>query len=194
MGYSIAIRAANKTLKKQMKSFMENNYRKPHELLGKKNDYSRFTDDPSYDSHKRALGFDFNASGLERDYIFAVCRWMALKIGEVSSRWKKLGKAVPFTVYDGGKTNDDRWPVLVKSEWESVVPDDLAWCLVESTGFQNRYDHYRGLPLEYGESEEDAINKMIEAESVLYGKPVEEVTKTIENELQRLDGLWKKHA
>lgn len=194
MGYSFAIRAANNKLKKKMKAFMDEHYHKPHELFGGKNDYSRFTDDLSYDSHRMALGFDFNATEPERDYIFAVCRWMALKVGQVRARWKSLGKAVPFTVYDGGLSNDDRWPVLVKDEWERVVPKDLDWCLVSSLGFKTYRDKFKGLPVQKGETEEQVIDRMIEAQSCLFGRPVEEVEKLIEDELKRLDKLWKAYS
>ena len=101
MGYSIAMRAENKNLQKKMIHFMKENYVLPHILFGRENDYSRLTDNYgsnarrgrsglSYDNNRMAIGFDFNACEPERDYIFAVTRWMALKVG-AKKEFKGLG-------------------------------------------------------------------------------------------------------
>lgn len=81
MGYSVAIRARSKKMKGILLDFMERNYRQPSELFNQEHNYSKLTDDLSYDHGKNAVGFDYNACEPERDYIFAVCRWMAIKAG-----------------------------------------------------------------------------------------------------------------
>ncbi len=46
----------------------------------------------SYDSGSCRIGFDYKSSGFEREYIFSICRWMAMTVG-LDGR--------PVVVYDG---------------------------------------------------------------------------------------------
>jgi len=85
MGYSIVTPVKSKKVKVIMKAFMEKNFR-PWSILysGYDYDHSRFGDDLDYGWARSCLGFDcHSATGEgERDYIFAVCRWMSLRVGE----------------------------------------------------------------------------------------------------------------
>ena len=193
MGYSIAIRCKNKELKEKMITFMEANYRGWSKIGNQQDDYSRFSDDLSYDSGKMAIGFDYNACEPDRDYIFAVCRWMALKIGR-KRRWKELG-LIPFYVCDGGHTADDRFPILVKDEWEKKAPNSYEWCLVTSTGFKPVENKYKGSPLYEEYKKKGRVNEFITKHTSIYENlfgGCKKVNKLISDELKRLDDLWRK--
>jgi hypothetical protein len=202
MGYSIAMRAENKGLQKKMIHFMEENYTLPSILFGKENNYSRLTANCieyasglSYDNNQLAIGFDFNANGPERDYIFAITRWMALKIG-AKKEFKGLGP-VPYIAYDGGRTKDDRWPILIREQWAGKPLHGYAWCVVDSIGFEIAETRWIGYPQYAGaktKKEKDRILKeLIKCEEILGGMKFKKANKLICNELNRLDKLWQKN-
>jgi hypothetical protein len=85
MGYSISIHVSSDELRGKILQFLEKNYRCWPAVCGKgKHSYSRGpTDDISYGGTKTSIGFDYGAmSGFERDYIYSVLRWMAIKVGD----------------------------------------------------------------------------------------------------------------
>ena len=205
MGYSIAMRAENKGLQKKMINFMKENYTFPHILFGGDYDYSRLADNYnsnarrdhsglSYDHNRMAIGFDFNAFEPERDYIFAITRWMALKIGE-KKEFKGLGRPVPYIAYDGGRIKDDRWPVLVQEQWEGKPLHGYEWCIVDSVGFQPIESKYADLPRHLKaktKKEKDIVTKdLIKNMEVLMDRKVSKVNEFIHNELKLLDALWQ---
>lgn len=69
----------------------------------------------SYRNPHTSIGFGKLAHGWERDYQFAVCRWIALQVGRQKMRFSKedcggtTDKPVPFIVYD----DIDSWPVFL---------------------------------------------------------------------------------
>lgn len=188
MGYSIAMRCRSKALKKKMRAFMKTHYRGWAEIDdNQKHSYSRFSDDLDYDGAKTALGFDYNACEPERDYIFAVCRWMAIKIGR-KKKWKALG-LVPYYVYDGYES----WPILVEDEWKEKVPKKFVWCLYSSTGFKAMENKYKGVPLFEDYEKENRVEEFFKKHMSIYFEifgGFEKVNELIKNELQRLDDLW----
>lgn len=201
MGYSIACHAADKASFKRMAKFMAKKYRKPAKVFGLKNNYSRLATNMgkdacthlSYDRCPLAIGFDFNSCEPERDYIFDVVRWMALKIGE-KKMFKGLGKKVPYICYDGGHCLDDRWPVLVEDEWKNKVKS-MKWCLVTAVGMSPlRYRFEGDGVLDKLEEKKKAnyIAKRNELQKNICGFSMDEADKIIEKELQRLDKAWKK--
>jgi hypothetical protein len=197
MGYSIGMRPKSKQLKDKMLAFMEKYYR-PYsvafkKITGAKADYSRFTDDMSYDNGHYALGFDFNACDPERDYIFAVTRWMALKIGK-ERLFKGVG-SVPFYVYDGGITPDDRWPILVESVWKDKAPAKYQWTLTDDLGYKSLERQWLGVPYftnEDGSFRQDKLKERVGFLTTLYGTSPYKCWNHIRKELQRLDKLWEK--
>ncbi len=185
MGYSIAIRAENDMLLKKMIQFMEENYRNPHEIFGGEGDFSRLSDDLSYDDDKLAYGFDYNACEPERDYIFLICRWMAIKIGQ-KKHWKELG-SVPHIVYDGYEP----WPVLIDTEWKDKVPEEFEWCLVSSTGFVAVDAKY--IRMAERLKKPKVLKNQRRLIEEMSGMKPEKLNKILENELIRLDELWSKY-
>lgn len=129
MGYSIAIRPRSKKLQEKMIKFMEKNYKAPHVLFDE-GDYSSSsevpTDDLSYDNAKLTLGFDYSCMPeYEHDYVFAVLRWMSLKIGR-KRKWKNMPTSVPYIVYDGFEA----WPVIVEGTIPiEEIPEDKRWAI-----------------------------------------------------------------
>lgn len=192
MGYSIAIRCKNKALQEQMISFMDENYRNWPEISGMDiHAYSNFTDELSYDSNKRAIGFDYNACEPERDYIFAVVRWLALKIGK-KIKWKELGR-IPFYVYDGCEPV----PILTESDWKGV-PDQYKWARVSDMGFKPVELKLEGTPIYQKYKKRNAIDEFMKKYMSIYYDHIsggyKRVNELIENELKRLDKLWMNYG
>lgn len=194
MGYSIAIRA-KKNLREKMIKFMEKNYREAHTVFGYEYSLSSFAYNSttekgmSYDNAPAAMGFNYN-SGMdepERNYVFSVTRWMALKIGMVKKH-PELG-TIPYYVYDGGNSKDDYWAILIKSEWEAKVPQNYKWCLVNELGFKSMESCLR-----YFHLTSKILNKTKNAFSSLMGFSMSKANKKILDELNRLDELWKKEG
>jgi hypothetical protein len=176
MGYSIAAIARNKELLVQMWNFLQKNYTEPKKLFDKEHSRSRLAynlDDESnhlsYDHSEFAIGFDYNACDPEREYIFSVVRWIALKIGEkrLIEECKDLGE-VYFYVYDGG----DKCPIITDNLGIDFYKDSV----VSNVGY-------------YSQSEKILEDKRYEDEG-WYKQMVEEYKisdKLINDELQRLE-------
>lgn len=180
-----------------MSQFIERYYRDPDKLFNQIGNYSRFASNHydekstlSYDSHKLALGFDYNACESERDYIFAVVRWMALKVGQIKE-FKGLGKA-PCYVYDGGTmATEDVWPVLIDTEWK--LPSSSEWVpnLVSKTGFKSLTAKFLNHPgYAKAKNKEVWLEKMKANLESLYDGKVDSIDKIISEELNRLEELW----
>ena len=199
MGYSIACHARSKRLLRLMRDFMESNYKEPHDLFHFKWKYSQsrlatnLGDEAhglSYDHRRSAIGFDYNASDPERDYIFSITRWMTLKIGR-RKFFKGIG-TVPYLVYDGVES----MPVLIATEWEGRVPKDYRGGFVDAKGYRPQEQRYRYLP------RYKSANKK-EKKALLYqllgyflreiGLSVEKVDRLISDELSYLDEEWERY-
>jgi len=176
MGYSIAVRVKSKTLRDQMYQFLQVNYHKPSEVFKELGyDSSRLVLDGNmaYDSGKCSIGFNYSCMDeAENQYVYCVLYWIALKVGK-RRPFNKLGASVPYIVYDGYEA----WPRLLRSEWESKVPAEFKWCLVEGCGFKScrREGHGR---------------KFYEAIAAMLGRSFKKQDKMVQEELQRLDRLW----
>jgi len=194
MGYTIAAHAKNAKLQKAMLAFMEEHYRKPHEVFGGEHDYSRLDigKDLSYDNHPRAIGFDFNACEPERDYIIDVTRWMALKVGK-PVKVNMLPRKVPCTYYDGGENDEDRWPVLVRDEWKKEVSEKWDWCLANKLGHKPVARKFKGTPLWDSLDAEGRKKHMKEHSRYMKefsGYSFEELDRILVKELKRLEKAW----
>jgi hypothetical protein len=193
MGYTVAVHAKNKNLLCDMWVFMQEYYTKPSALFGRKNDYSRLSvninKEPglSYDHSKLAIGFDYNAVGPERDYIFSIIRWMTIKIGK-TKRLKAIGD-VPYYVYDGY----DKCLVIVGDFYNENIPEEYKHCVVDSYGYQTFASQYFGVPA-YEEAPDKNIwiQEKLSAYATLAGIPASIVEEKIKNELIRLEALYTK--
>jgi hypothetical protein len=187
------MRCRSGRLQRLMAEFMEKNYREWEEVCGRKGpSYSRFASNGypdssrlSYDHAKSALGFDFNCGEPERDYIFAVTRWMALKVG-TRRTYRDVG-LVPFYVYDGGAETDSYWPILVDRK---DVPADRQWCVCTRTGFQSVRRKYDSIL----KSKDKTSHLLRLVGSILRNidLDIRKIDELMSGELDRLDSLWQK--
>jgi hypothetical protein len=145
MGYSLAIRTRNQDLRKKMCGFMGEHFRSWPQIADLK--YSSSASKPgldlNYDSSKSALGVDYQSTlhGWDREYIYALTRWMAIRIGQVKTKFAKdvvtpnvFKKPVPFIVYDGYES----WPLIVITEKQAAkLSKELQWCACDSLGLRS---------------------------------------------------------
>jgi hypothetical protein len=140
MGYDIYVVARSMKLKQKMLRFMRKNHVTWEKLVGCEH---RYTSDILHGHQlcagKFAIGIHYGVvSGVERDYAYAVVRWMSLKIGR---RCKTFGgceadksiseKPVPYYSYDG----TERCPIV--TEGKSIK----GWRIVDKYGLLKRpYD------------------------------------------------------
>jgi hypothetical protein len=192
MGYSIATRARSKKLLLNMWDFMQEHYTLPSDLFNQRDNYSRlavniFDDESSlsYDSSKLAIGFDYNACEPERDYIYLVVKWMALKIGK-SYKIRNVGE-VPYYVYDGY----EKCPIFVESLWKDNIPEKYKWALVNDIGFESLSKKYVGVPAyENAPNKKKWVEKKLSIYSELIEMPWREVDNKIHDELKKLDSVY----
>lgn len=192
MGYSVTTRARSKKLLLNMWNFMQEHYTLPSDLFNQYGNYSRlavniFEDEYglSYDSSKLAIGFDYNACEPERDYIYLVVKWMALKIGK-TYKLRNVGE-VPYYVYDGC----EKTPILVESSWKDKISEEYKWALVNDVGFKSLSKSYVGVPAyEDAPDQEKWIEKRLSVYSEIANMPWREVDKKIHDELKKLESLY----
>lgn len=135
MGYSIAIRVRSETQRLKFLKFMQMNFhhwsivcgKPPSEWQGSASDP---TDDLSYGDTRASIGFDYQSGvyGFERDYIYSVIRWMAIKVGDRKTKMlvdgdeegnviHEFSGPTPYYIYDVEKALN---PVLVVTEEEAA--------------------------------------------------------------------------
>lgn len=193
MGYTVATPIRDEESKARMLAFLEKNFKHWDELRGRalqnrgRGYRGPIADDAadglSYDHGSCRIGFDFNTPAFDRDYIFAVCRWMALKVG-----WCVEFPIAPIVAVDGDELADPVCPGLVgvypvivydgesNNPWPMIrdrvtAGDAHRWCVVDEFGCHD--DDYRSL----------VLNKEF------YGY---DGAKIIRDEMKRLDALWTK--
>jgi hypothetical protein len=148
MGYSISIQVSSNPLRKKLLDFMGVNYRRWSVVCGK--DPSEWsgssrgpTDDISYGVDKTSIGFDYGPmQGFERDYIYSVLRWMAIKVGdrklEMNTDEDEYGpdepvtfsEPIPYYRYD---CDSHFTPILVvtKEQEAALLKDHRHWAVDE---------------------------------------------------------------
>jgi len=143
MGYTVATPIRNEQDQALMFEFLFNNFRHWDDLRHRESRYYRgpsVNGDLDYDKGPCRIGFDFSTSGFEREYIFAVCRWMALKVGRVDTFPTKCRPEVkgahPVIAYDGDEATragdgDGPWPVILGGE---ELAEEVWWCTVSTSG------------------------------------------------------------
>lgn len=120
MGYSIATVCESLKAQKRMLAFLGEHWRQidalyPDVRAGYINGPKK---DLAYCHRKWQIGFDYNAHDVERTYAFAMCRWIALRVGakkatltDPDGKATELPEPYPYIIYDG----DEEWPVFEKA-------------------------------------------------------------------------------
>lgn len=115
---------------------------------------------------KGCIGFDYDpmVSATEREYHFAIARWMAVQIGKRRSKFRNEGltfpKPVHFVLY-----GDEPIPVLVQSDW-TEVPETLQPFVFDTLGM--RVDSTVERELAWYNLPENVFEKVT---TTLHGKP-----------------------
>lgn len=152
MGYSLAIRVRSDQLRQRFLKFLQTNFRRWSVVCGK--DPSEWhgsasgpTDDISYGKTKTSIGFDYQSGmyDFERDYIYSVIRWMALKVGDRKTEMRvdvagggnvihRFPEPTPYYIYDGEL---DLNPLLVVTEDQAAtLPKDQSQWSVDEWGIR----------------------------------------------------------
>jgi len=200
MGYSVSVTIRSRQLQARMRAFLEDSYRPWPEILDEdeRADFRGPSDTLEYAHAKCQLGFDYLAGGgAEREYIYALIRWMALRIGRRKRlfRMGSLKRAVPYYVYDGVEAT----PVLLNSEWsdaptrflpfqvdpyglrvDSVPARSLAWYHIPEGTYE------RVSATHQGETSEAIREALIESGI----ERARTILQFIRAEVARLDVLW----
>lgn len=182
MGYTVTAPVRDEVARREMSAFLKVHYRKWPAVCGKKcGSYLRgpISRDFSYDRGKCRIGFDYNASGFERQYAYAVCRWIALKVGKVGTYPDKffpgLNGRFPIIAIDGSDDLDDEqgpWPVVL--DGTPGIPSRLNWLKTSNLGMPTWRSKFRIL-------EERLYNSLLGCGG----------RKLIKSEMERLDALWR---
>lgn len=199
MALSLAVAARSHRLKEAMLDFMSRLY-VPWSTLTEEDRPDCFSG-PLADPSKPLVGFNYEpTSGPEREYHFAIARWMALQIGKRRSKFRFDGlnftSPVPYVVFDG----IELCPVLLQVEWPSTVNgkrrylvdglgmrmdeayvNELAWhCVPEEAYSIVSVTHH-------GQTPEAISDALIQA-----GVPgTQETLQAIRTQLAKLDVLWR---
>lgn len=150
MGYSLSIRVRSDELRLRFLRFMQENFRRWSVVCGKEpsewhGSASDPTDDLSYGGTKTSIGFNYQSGmyGFERDYIYNVIRWMAIKVGDREDQMLIEGTGsdivvhqftdpTPYYIYDGEEYLN---PVLVVTEGQAAtLPKDQSKWSVDEWG------------------------------------------------------------
>lgn len=205
MGFSLAVSVRSRRLKDEMQDFLVGAYKPWSELSGDgatSHFQGPLIDDQLDVPGRCCIGFDYEAptTGAEREFHFALVRWIALQVGKRRTRFRTddltFKAPVPYVVYDGHETE----PVLLQAEWpapqrglqgyiydslgmctDDSVVRDLAWLCLPEGAFQRVSTFHHG-------------DKSAEVEEALIqeGLPgANEVLDKIRMQLARIDLLWK---
>jgi hypothetical protein len=150
MGYSLSIRVKSDQCRYKFLKFMQANFRHWSIVCGKEHSRwhgsaSDLTDDISYGKTKTSIGFDYQSGmrGFERDYLYSVVRWMALKVGDRKKRMvvdetdngymiHQFSEPTPYYIYDGEPVLN---PLLVVTEDQAIAfPKNLCQWAIDEWG------------------------------------------------------------
>jgi hypothetical protein len=223
MGYSLIVDVRNVQLEQKMLKFMSENYHKWSDIIESKTESVGVRDisnDVSYGQKKGVIGFDYasHCYGWERNYVYCLTKWIALKIGKRKSKFKmdsgnvfEFEKPIPYISYDGC----EYFPiVVVANEREALsVSKKMRWCCVDSFGVyisakineslisncEEMFDNY-DMAKAFGEDMKKLILQKVDknwhkkhmALKAKYAKPeIDQMLPKVRNEIKRLDELWK---
>lgn len=216
MGYSISIRVTSAAKRKRMLRFMGRNFRGWPSVATLKDSFRSAgdpTDDLDYDRSKIAIGFNYasHLCGWEREYTFAVLRWMALTVGnrKYFPTWSRT-KKFPFLVPDG----EEPWPLIVATEAQALkLREDRQWAAVDELGMRSLPPFDISITLDlpekkYQKFQAEVLRKIGPCPKegdgfawrhkynqllVKYAQPTYDWgVGLIRSELQRLDKLWER--
>lgn len=167
MGAAVSTPIKSEADRQKMLAFFRKHWRRLPEKITK--GYHGYYTDPqpaedmAYASKEKcSIGFQYNDYYTGCEYVFAVCCWMALKVGKQFRFPKRDAKNTkgmwPVIRYDGYET----WPVL-PDKHPSAATDGI---MVDDLGVKTRPQKWH--------------NKLLVKRAV------------VRKEMQRLDNLWKK--
>lgn len=186
-----------------MHEFLLEFYRPWPEVVGEDRPpiFSPPTTDPTFAHGACVVGFDYGGIGLiEREYNFALVRWMALQVGRRRRRFRGEGvtleKPVAYVVVGGYEP----WPVLLDTEWPDF-PVDMRWWVTDQLGMNTDDYVVRELAwyhipanahtmitaTHHGRSSEEVREALIQ--SGLEG--AQQTLHIIRAQIARLDLLWR---
>jgi len=139
------------------------------------------------------LGFNYEtAVGSEREYVFSVVRWMALKVGRRRRQFQgglKLDEAVPYWRPDGLIAH----PVLVAEDWEVPPPGPLysPYGVPEDQGVLRELAWYH-IPSDtrVWASTDRSVESVREAVVQMGLDGAKQTIKLIGDHISRLEALW----
>jgi len=208
MGSSISVALRNPKLRDQMAGFLQRCFKLWSEVVGDDDgELEMFFEGPLVDDLEGVepgrciIGFNFLPSPQpEREYHYALMRWIALQAGKRRNRFRAEGlvldQAVPYLLFDGYET----LPILLDTEWTETpseltqyvcnrfgmpksieVARELAWfCLPEEIFDRLSVTHR-------DKSAEEVSEALIDS-----GLPTAwEVLGYIQAQIERLDVLWR---
>lgn len=199
MGYSVTTLARSVKLKEAMVGLLREAFTPWPEIVdGYTSSFSYPCCDDGLINTKgaTALGFNYStAVGPEREYVFSVVRWAALRVGRRRRKFRGLNLDSPVSYWypDG----IDPQPVLVAGDWPDMAPD-VALCssLGVSVGYRTIRElawyhipdgtHGRITTTHHGQSSKEIKEALIEAG----WDGAKETLKLIEAHIARLDALW----
>ena len=183
MGYSIAVAARSKALRDEMLDFMSEHFREFSEVVGKGESHDMVpTMHLGYDNGKCRIGFNYGPlMPGEREYIFCVLKWMAIRIGKRRKlqvfEHSDVQGSVPYYVYDG----KEAIPIPLASEYEAPAKLERewdGWLLHDEHGWATTHNASTRLSRRILSSALEKLEKTY--------------TKHIPGELKRLSELWEK--
>jgi len=140
MSYSIMTPFKDNKTRDQMLDFLINHYHNPHRLFGEKSLFvSEPLIEPSYGPEEGpvpVVGFNYYDGGLQREYVWQVCKWMALTAGKKDRLLVQFGdeQEYPYIIYDGfqkvGLTDDESLIARINSYRD----DTIGWSKAGTNG------------------------------------------------------------
>jgi hypothetical protein len=153
MGYSIMTPCRDPEVKSTMMLFLGKHYRSPDTFLrNMEDDGLRGPIDTGFaysndEDARPMIGFDYTSWAPGREFATALCRWIALRVGEEKAmpvfegnEESDLVAELPYYIYDGYEDI----PVRRRSKWLRVAPkvcrtwtfvDEHGWDPIKKSGF-----------------------------------------------------------
>lgn len=203
MNYSIAISTRTLKLRDEMYEFLQRNYRPWFEVLAEDEDedlfHGPFIDEDLMGEGTCRLGFEYETGDVaEREYHFALMRWVAIQIGKRRSKFRtgeSLSQTVPFLQF-----GSELRPIFVHKEWvaDKRAPGpfvdnlgmrmggqaerDLAWLCIPD-------DAYGKVSVAHWARPAPEVQEALISEG-LHG--AKELLRLIRKQLTEIDTLWAK--
>ncbi len=203
MRFSVSVTPRSERLKNDMQSFLRREYRTWPSVQAEPETLSNFshpvTETELGRSGKYAIGFIYGqVSGSEREYHYALLRWVALQIGRRRSSFRAADLSIPapYLLFDGSEVQ----PVL-RAEDRSALPEafrqatcdnlgmlthheeivrELAWYHIPAGSYERVSLTHQGRPVE-------------EIEAALVEAGLEggrQTLQAIQKQIERLNYLW----